>query len=394
MDFALLGDHADGVEMAAALSATGRHRLIVYSGPPGGTDVLKTRGLECRSVADLEEVLADPAVAAVIVAGKLSARAAQLRRALQSERHVLCVYPPDLSPDAAYEAALIQADTRHVLLPLLPDALHPAIVRLAEWLRTQRFGCLQLERALVGPLFTETARKRHGPAFRDWAVLRALGGEVGEVSAFASGEEVIADEPLLLSGRFERGGLFQASIIPQQRTPRWRLEVLGAAQPAELSFPGGGSGPARFTYSTPEGERREESWEPWEPWPELVRVFETAVEAHPRPVRSRVSWQDCVRALELDDAARRSVERRRASTLEYQEVSEAVGFKGTMTLVGCAMLWGLIVLVIFGAWYRPALWAIPALLCGFLVMQLLRWLLPAAPATPGQGADDSAALRE
>src|SRR5262249_54360610 len=54
----------------------------------------------------LEEVLADPAVDAVIVASPLPERAAELRRALQSERHVLCAYPPDATPDAAYEAAM------------------------------------------------------------------------------------------------------------------------------------------------------------------------------------------------------------------------------------------------------------------------------------------------
>ena len=58
------------------------------------------------------------------------------------------------------------------------------------------------------------------------------------------------------------------------------------------------------------------------------------------------SWLDEIRAAELDDAARRSIERRRAVTLEYQEVSEDVGFKGTMTLVGCGLIWFIPVLLI------------------------------------------------
>src|SRR2546430_12578711 len=63
---------------------------------------------------DMEEILADPTMDAVIVAGDSGQRPLQLRRALQSERHVLCVFPPDQSPDITYEAAMIQADTRRV----------------------------------------------------------------------------------------------------------------------------------------------------------------------------------------------------------------------------------------------------------------------------------------
>jgi predicted dehydrogenase len=391
MRFALIGDHPDGLDMAAALAATGRHELLLYSGPPAGAETLRVRGRECRNVADLEEVLADPAVETVIVAGKLSVRGQQLRRTLQSERHVLCVHPPDPSADMAYEAALIQSDTKHILLPLLPDALHPAIVRLAEWVRMQQrnspFRCLQVERWIAGPLFVPTGR-RSRPSFPDWTVLRALAGEIVEVSAFASSDEIAPEEPLLLSGRFDGGGLLQLSILPGQRSPRWRVQVLGGEHAAELLFASGGQGSARFEWQEASGEPRVEDWPAWDPWPEMVRVFEQALTTYPAPARLPVRWEDSVRALELDDAARRSVERRRASTLEFQEVSEAVGFKGTMTLVGCAMLWGLLLLLILGNWYRPALWAIPVLLAGFLGLQLLRWFLPPGP---DENEDESSA---
>ena len=117
MRFAILGNHPDGLAMAAALVASGRHEQKI------------------RQVSDAEEVLADPDVDAVIVAGALAVRPAQLRRALQSERHVLCVYPPDQTPDIVYEADLIRQDTGRVLMPLLPGSTHPAVRRLAEFIR-------------------------------------------------------------------------------------------------------------------------------------------------------------------------------------------------------------------------------------------------------------------
>src|SRR5262249_24038669 len=133
MRFALLGNHPDGAALAAALVSTGRHQLAAVTAPRAD-DILRQSGAEPRQVADLEEILANPAVEAVVVAGHPAVRPTQLRRALQSERHVLCVHPVDDTPDIAYEAAMLQADGSCILLPLLPEALHPALTRLANFL--------------------------------------------------------------------------------------------------------------------------------------------------------------------------------------------------------------------------------------------------------------------
>src|SRR5262245_54811644 len=101
MRFALLGDHPDGLDFSRSLAETGRHELSLYSGPSAGLENLRRVGLSPRSVSDLEEALADPNIDAVIVASNLSVRPRQLIRALQSECHVLCVHPADVSPDVA-----------------------------------------------------------------------------------------------------------------------------------------------------------------------------------------------------------------------------------------------------------------------------------------------------
>jgi hypothetical protein len=240
MRFALLGDHPDGLDMARALAASGRHELTAYSGPPVGAEYLRRWGLIARTVPDLEEVLADPAIDAVLVAGGPAIRASQLRRALQSERHVLCVHPADGGPDAAYEALMIQGDTAKVLMPLLAEALHPAFRRLAELTSPEpvrliergeaiRAGLpparrappavlglrlLEVERWSGEQVMLDADAEGHRPGLPGWEVLRALGGEVAEVFALAPDEEASGDQPLLLAGRFERGGLFQASLLP------------------------------------------------------------------------------------------------------------------------------------------------------------------------------------
>jgi len=384
MRFALLGNHPDGFNMARALAATGLHALVAYAGPVPGFEALRQVGLNPKGTADLEEVLADPEVETVIVAGNPGDRAQQLRRALQSERHVLCVHPADSTPDVAYEAAMIQTDTRHVLLPLLGDALHPGVARLAQLLR-QPDGPIGAPRLIVvehtstDAALRDAAMAGAGPALPGWDVLRSLAGEVVEVSAFAVHEEVLSGEPLLLAARTESGVLIQATFLVGQPEGCRRFTVVGSAGRAVLTLPPNWPGPADLHWQTAAAGDRQE-WPAWEPWPALVEAFETAVRDNalkPRSQSSAPRWQDEVRCLELDDAARRSVARRRASALEYQEVSEEVGFKGTMTLVGCALLWSVLILLILAAWDRRfLLLVIPALLI-FLGLQLLRWVVPA-----------------
>jgi predicted dehydrogenase len=395
MQFALLGDHPHGLAMAGALAAAG-HRLAAYSGPAGGAEVLRRRGLSVKPIGDLEEVLADPAVEAVIVAGKAANRSEQLRRALQSERHVLCVHPADQGPDIAYEAAMIQADTRVQLLPLMPEALHPAIVRLSELARATdgplgSFRLVEMERWSTGAIWLEAGPAIHRPSLPGWDVLRALGGEIAAVSGFAAGEEAEPESALLLTGQFERGGLFQAALLPDQYELRWRLAVVGSRGRAELMFPSGWPEPARLQWRDQAGQQHEQTWETWDPWPALVTIFDAmihqpaAVAQGPAPDHGprtadggpRLTWQDAVRCLELDDAARRSVERRRASALEYPEASEETGFKGTMTLAGCGLLWAVLLLLIGSAWVPWLGWLIIPVLAVFLGLQMLRWVLPA-----------------
>lgn len=384
MRFALLGNHPDGLQLAVALVATGRHELQAYSGPKVGSEELAGRGLPAPSGGDLEEILADPAVDLVVVAGKPAERALQLRRALQSERHVLCVQPADESPDIAYEAGMIQGDTKKILLPVLSDSLHPAVRRLAELLQastgalgTLRF--LQLEQTAPTAVLLDAQVPGHDPGLPCWSLLRALGGEVVEVSAFAAGEALAADAPLLLAGTFQGGGLFQVTLLPGQERAERRLRVHGTQGTAELLL-AAPTEPTILSWRIGKDPTTSENFAPWNPWAAVLTIFEQACAPPPATTkRPLLTWQDAVRSLELDDAARRSVERRRASTLDYQEVSEEVGFKGTMTLVGCGLLWGTLVIVILAAWDRRWLWLIGPLLAIFLGLQLLRWVIPQAP---------------
>jgi len=394
MQFALLGSHSDGLQIAQALVETGRHVLAAYSGPPLLWDSF---GLSPgRIIGDLEEILADPTIDAVIVAGDLSQRPTQLRRALQSERHVLCVYPPADSPDITYEAAMMQSDVGRVLLPILTGALQPAVQRLHELVQASQpapatIRLIEWERSCAGKseipnskseIRVSNSETSEAAYFPGWDVLQALGGPIAEVSAFAEQTLRGPDEPLLVAGRFETGGIFNAVSLPLSQERVWRLRLFTSSIQAQLDL--SASEKVQLTWTDQTSEHHHEEWAAGTGFKEMVRVFEIAVQRYERAASGEgaptgesaqtdlVTWQDAIRAAELDDAARRSVERRRASTLDYPEATEEASFKGTMTLIGCGMLWVMLVLLVLSRWFPILLVVIVIMLTVFLCLQILR----------------------
>lgn len=413
MRFALLGDHPDGLDFARTLAASGRHALVVYAGPASGLDVLARDGLQPRRLNDLESALADPAVEAVIVAGRPAVRSQQLRRALQSEHHVLCIHPVDPSPDVGYEAALLQSDSRFILLPLLPEALHPGVKRFADLTATQTgdlaVGAPSQAPAKRPPLFeferwsTESCLLGSDvdlhPSLPGWDVLRAVGGEIAEVFAQTTAGELLPRDPALLSGRFVDGGVWQARWLPYQSRAWWRLSLLGDTGRIDLEFPDGWAGPARLTHAGADGRTRTEEWPALNPWLPVLELFERLLAERQTCVQviepgttetvcltqadGRLGWLDAIRALELDDAARRSADRGRATTLDFQEATEEASFKGMMTLIGCGLLWLSLLILVLAIWLPVLRWGILPVFGVFLLLQLLRWVVPARKSQAG-----------
>jgi len=424
MRFALIGDHPDGLDMARALADSGRHQLVIFCGPALAFDLLSRWSLSPRRIGDMEAVLADPSVEGVIVAGRIGDRPNQLRRALQSELHVLCLHPADQTADIAYEAEMIRKDTGKRLVPLLPEALHPAIARLASLLRAHvdaRGLLVEIERHAREQVLLEADDVNDRPGFPCWDILRALGGDIIELMAFAETEHAAVDEPILLCGRFVNGGLFQEKLLPNQPEALLNVTVRCQEQRFELRFPHGVTATSQLVWTDAGGEPHQENWEAWNPWPALVAAFEkkprtgervqqpgeldqhvTTDDVHLRAIvppsterGPELSWQDEIRALELDVAARRSMEHRRAGTLDFEEVTEEASFKGAMTLVGCGLLWSSLMLLILSVWLPWLGWLILPLFAVFLLLQALRLGMPKQPAAsadnpPGSADQDAA----
>jgi len=275
----------------------------------------------------------------------------------------------------------------------LTEGIHPGVQRLAHFLRGEKKPAgkshlIEMERwGSPGSIWLEPGAAPFEATFSGWDALRILNGEIAEVFGYASGEAIGFDSPVLIGGRFENGELFRATFLPGYCDVRWRLAVIGRRGRAELDFPSGWPGVGILRLHEENGNWQEERWEDWNPWPILVEKFARAIaeksnhmDGLAKPAAGEYpSWQDAIRCLELDDAARRSVERRRASTLEYQEATEEVGFKGMMTLIGCGMLWVMVLLVVLANWLPNLKLIVIPLLVLFLILQILRWFVPRKP---------------
>ncbi len=397
MQIGLSGDHPDALAFAVALVKTGRHRLVRSCCSPGSLQWLNQQGIPTVDVTDRDALFSDPEVEVLIVGDALAERADVLRRAVRSEKHVLCVHPVDLLPDVTYEAAFVQEETGKVLLPLLWDRLHPGLRRIAELVRTGRLGrmtLLEVEFSVPDESWSDPVASsarvwkrrepvdlrwdRH-PALRVWDSIRFLAGEVLEVSAVgAAGEQLTPLDTLTLTGRCQSGCLFRL-LMTRQGPVQNRLIIRGETGEATLTFEAQGIGYARAVCRW-EDETDQATWL-WQPWPDLAGEVEKALAGMP----AAITWLDETRCLEVFDAVRQSVRRRRVIALEYEEVSEGSNFKTVMTTLGCLTL--LLVVVLFVALLALGLPLAPwtmylllPLLLIFLALQILGWMIPASAA--------------
>jgi len=346
MRFVLVGDHPDVQAFATAAISAG-HRLIGYCG--SAPTFARSLSANIKVTADLEELLADPATEAVIIGSPVNSRLDVARRVLQSERSAAIAWPVDVKPDGVYELNMLQGDMHQVLLPLMPDAMIDAGAVPAN-------GWIDVKIAdPVEPLLHVDESGKHA-AFPLWTLLRHLVGEIIEISGFAQAEEIAPGSVNFLNGRGDKASFraqFQRSAGPTER----RIEIM----------PGG-------TVTSLDYEKC---------WPQIVAEFDRAIASLKSAPRAepaagpiiegdpRLSWRDAIRAAELDDAAARSIVKRRAVLLEYQEANEEVGFKGTMTLIGCGLLWVVLLLLILANWLPWVMWLILPVIVIFLVFQIL-----------------------
>lgn len=351
--------------------------------------------------------LLDPASCDAVLVGSDdwdATRAEAVRMLIQTGRPLLVSQPLEQSMLWAWELEMIRQDAGGPIVPLLPERLHPFLLRLRRILEASVAGGGPLGGLESVVLDRRQADRRRGAVLatlaRDADLIRTLVGEPARVSALGAA----ADDPVWNS--LTVGFTAPASVpvrwqIAGGGEPLLRISLLCAGGTVEVEIPDDWSQPWRWlqpgvTVESPH----------FDPGGAILGVLDAALgrdavppasgEATVPPASGEdtmppASWADASRAIELADTVPRSLARGRGIDLHQEEFSELGTFRGTMASLGCGIILAALLLVVmatlvggianeFGWDFGGRLagtWPIVALvvLGGFLVLQFLPMLV-------------------
>jgi predicted dehydrogenase len=110
---------------------------------------------QARVTADFDEMLADPALDAVVIATPVATHYELARRTLEADKHVLVEKPPALSAGEAEELCATAEERDLVLLPGHLLLYHPAVKKLKELIDAGELGevlCVYSNRQNLGKI--------------------------------------------------------------------------------------------------------------------------------------------------------------------------------------------------------------------------------------------------
>jgi hypothetical protein len=342
--------------------------------------------------------LLDPAVCDAVLVGRdgwSAERAEAVRLLVQAGRPLVASHPLDLSMLWAWEVEMIRRDVGGVIVPLLPERLHPFVTKLRSLLEASLAGSgplggvesLVLERRLA----TRSRSEVLAALALDADLIRVLTGDPARLSALGVGPEVdVAAWHALVVGFTGPTSVPVRWQTAAGGEPGVRLALHCDRGIAAVEIPADWSRPWRWSQP---GQADEELGSA--PAAETMTLLEAALEREPTGAADQAevstvpaaTWADAARAIELADTVPRSVAKGRAVDLHQEEFSDLGTFRGTMASLGCGIILAALLLVIvaalvgglahefdwgFGGWLAGT-WPFVALaaLAGFLLLQLL-----------------------
>ncbi|WP_337177213.1 hypothetical protein [Paludisphaera sp.] len=330
-------------------------------------DALNGRdGLEVARVDD-----PDGPADVLILGGPVADRVDYTRRVPADGPTVVCLHPP--GPD---DTAYLQASGR--VVPDLPTRLHPGVARLRSALAD---GSLGEFRSVVHHLPAPDGDLLAAFA-RGVDVLRALLGDFEALTASGDPEGPDPRHDLMVRMRSRDGRLAEFRATSDPEAPS-HLTTTGADGSLILSL-GHGAATIDDLRHRP-GDETVETYA-WSPQVALLEALKSP---------AAPTLDDGIRSMELTDAARRSLRRRRTVDVRPAPLSEEAAFKSSMATAGCFLLLGSVALFTLASaaralgflWAAKLAYVIPLALAAYL---LIAWLMRPAGA-PGDASPAEAA---
>jgi len=351
--------------------------------------VLSTSQVDALIVADA--TAASPADGQWLAGEEL--RADQLRKLFQAGVPVLVSHPACSSMLVYYELDMIRRDTECVAVPFIATRWQPAVMHLAERLAEGELGVVQ--QAVLERYLADRSRAAVRSQFAgDADLLRQLFGEQNRLAAMGVSPRVegassdldadFANLGLHLSG--PEGVAARWLVVPAAPAElRAQLTVRGTGGRATLILPADVTAPATLYWDTSIGS---------ESLTFQGNVYQDALDTLADAIAGQEvepSWLDGCRSVELADTIERSLNKGRVVELHFEDYTEENTFKGTMTSLGCGVLLaGLVLMVVAAVAGRLGVRAadywpffLLAALVAFLLMQLLRFVLPGESSKNG-----------
>lgn len=409
MNLGLLGIDPSTATVAAAAHRAGV-RIAVASETPTGQ--IPDRGPAPVLPGDPPrrvrwEDLLDPATCdAVLVAasGWTDDRAEAVRKLVQAGRTLVVSQPLGLSMLYAYELDMIRQDSGAVLVPILPDRLHPFVPRLRDWieLRLPSAGVetISFEHRLV----ERTKEDVLGAFCRDADLIRVLVGAPTRLSTLGAAEGDVAWATLAVGLTSPARPPVRWQVV-RSDTPGLTITVVATDGTIRVEVPAEAADPAAagaWRWTGPEGTETA----PFDRGAAILAVIETRLagrtDAGDPPA---ATWDDAARGVELAETVPRSMAKGRAIDLHQEEFTEIGTFKGTMASLGCGIvLLALAVIVgatLLGGIAKQIGWEFGERLAGlwpvivlmtmglFLLLQLLPALVAPSPRPPSPPQTDA-----
>jgi len=390
MKIAVLGVDDQVLRLVRAIADSDEHRVVSVC--DAATHAVEVRRLAPHADFDdgWESLLLGSVADAVIVGrtGSDAEREDRLRKLIQEGVTVLASHPIDDSVLTYFELEMLREEHGGILRANLPLRRIPAIAQLAEMIRDGADSPVgRTEQITIERSIEDRSPERIRQQFAtDIDILRALVGEVERVGALGGARDDSAYQHLAVQLNGPSGIPARWTVV-QPREADLRLTLVGATGTAVLALSDDES-LWQLTISG-DGTPPVETSGGWNYPAASLEALTDEIAGESSPP----DWKDAARSVDLTEAVQRSIVRGRTIERSGSEGTEASTFKGVMASVGCGVIFlgiGILLLAAFSEFVARLIGlkgvadvigsAMPALLLlllgSFLVIQLLRYLIP------------------
>ena len=315
MKFSVIGNDPRAIRLLQELASSDKHSVIVGAVSDRLAETVSAAQISMRLVASPEDAFLDSAINAVIIAVDDTEESLRLcRAATQAEKHVVVIPPLECSPAYSFELHLILDESRYAIVPGIGRFQLPDLPVAKLCLPIDQQGVLQVAAEIA---VENSSVESRGLAIQQGLdILSASGFEYTQVTALES----LAPDGSLLSLLITLNSQTTVETPAPPATLMIKPKALSTTLDSEL----------RIQRSTTSTQRLPIS-DSTPVLPHLEWLF------HNREACSK--WMESFSmSLELAEAVKKSLRRRRTVDVHFDSGSERGVFKSQMTAMGCGVL--------------------------------------------------------